>query len=43
MNNVTIVIIIFTLETKALKDDVTLQSLSIADGGVLYFKDLGMI
>ena len=30
------------LESKALKDNVTLESLSLGDGGVLYFKDLGM-
>ena len=28
-------------EAKALKDEATLESLALEDGGVLYFKDLG--
>ena len=30
-------------ETKSLKDNVTLESLKIKDGGTLYFKDLGKL
>ncbi len=29
-------------EAKGLKDEETLQSAGVEDGGVLYFKDLGM-
>lgn len=28
-------------ESKSVKDDATLESLSIKDGGALFFKDLG--
>jgi len=33
--------IFFYVEAKSLKDEATLASASVGDGGVLYFKDLG--
>ena len=34
-------VVLLLSEAKSLKDDATLESLGVEDGGALYFKDLG--
>lgn len=34
-------VVLFLSEAKSLKDDATLESLGVENGGALYFKDLG--